>query len=274
MYPVTSFANSLLLASGGTEDNSINSASPLNILAVEVTMSFILLKICSPNSFSKVLIVPSITTSFGIMFGASPPANLPIVITAGLVAGISLLVISCIAKNMWAAMFIGSTPVSGRAPWHPVPFTTILNLLHPPILVPNPHTTKFDGVPELTCIAIAASTLGFWSTPASIIFLAPVNPSSSGWNTNLTVPSISSWFCLSNFAAPKSIAVCISWPHECIAPLVALKSQSVASAIGRASISALNKNVFPGFEPSIVATIPLSQISSGSYPNSLNLSIT
>ena len=38
--------------------------------------------------------------------------------------------------------------------------------------------------------AIAASTFGFSSTPASIIFLAPVKPSSSGWNTNFTVPSI------------------------------------------------------------------------------------
>src|SRR3712207_8262068 len=40
-------------------------------------------------------IVPSIITSFGIIFGASPPINLPIVNTAGLVEGISLLVISC-----------------------------------------------------------------------------------------------------------------------------------------------------------------------------------
>ena len=43
-------------------------------------------------------------------------------------------------------MNIGSTPVSGIAPWHPVPFITILNLLHPPILVPNPHTTKLEEV--------------------------------------------------------------------------------------------------------------------------------
>ena len=208
------------------------------------------------------------------MFGASPPANLPIVTTADWVADISLLIISCKDKYMWAAIFIGSTPSSGIAPWHPTPFTTILNLLHPAILVPSPHSITFEGVPECTCIAIAASTLGFSSTPAFIIFLAPVNPSSSGWNTNLIVPSIWSWFCFNSLAAPKSIAVCISWPHECIAPLVDLNSHAVASAIGNASISALNKKVFPGLLPSIVATIPLSHISLGSYPNSLNLSIT
>ena len=169
---------------------------------------------------------------------------------------------------------IGSIPVSGIAPWHPFPFTTILNLLHPAILVPKPHNTTFEGVPEWTCIAKAASTLGFSSTPAFIIFLEPVNPSSSGWKTNLIVPSISSWFSLSNLAAPNNIAVCISCPHACMHPLVDLKSHEVFSAIGSASISALNKKVFPGLFPLIVATIPLSQISSGEYPNSTNLSIT
>ena len=57
-------------------------------------------------------------------------------------------------------------------------------------------------------------------------------------------------------------------------PLSDLKSHVVFSVIGSASISALNKNVFPGLLPSIVATIPLSHISSGQYPNSLNLSMT
>lgn len=41
-------------------------------------------------------------------------------------------------------------------------------------------------------------------------------------------------------------------------------SQFGVSSIGSASISALNKNVFPGLGPSIVATIPLSHISVGS----------
>ena len=175
---------------------------------------------------------------------------------------------------MWAAIFIGSTPVSGIAPWQPFPFTTILNLLHPAILVPNPHKITFDGVPECTCIAIAASTLGFSRTPACIIFLDPVNPSSSGWNTNFTVPSICSLFCIKSLAAPNNIAVCISWPHECIHPFSALKSHSLFSFIGRASISALNKNVFPDLFPSSVATIPLSHISLGSYPIFFNCSIT
>ena len=91
-----------------------------------------------------------------------------------------------------------------------------------------------------------------------------MNPSSSGWNTNLTVPSIWSWFCFNNLAAPSNIALCMSCPHECIFPFLAAKSQTVVSSIGSASISALNKKVFPGFGPDIVATIPLSHISCGS----------
>ena len=59
--------------------------------AVEVTISFILSKINSPTSLSKLLIVPSITTSSGITFGTSPPTNLPIVTTADSVADISLV---------------------------------------------------------------------------------------------------------------------------------------------------------------------------------------
>ena len=43
-------------------------------------------------------------------------------------------------------------------------------------------------------------------------------------------------------------------------PLSDLKSHVVFSVIGSASISALNKNVFPGLLPSIVATIPLKSV--------------
>ena len=85
---------------------------------------------------------------------------------------------------------IGSTPLSGIAPWHPTPFAVILNLIQLDMLVPIPYTITSLGILEYTCNAIAASTLGFSSTPASIILLAPVNPSSSGWNNNFIVPSI------------------------------------------------------------------------------------
>ena len=232
------------------------------------------MNINSPISFDTLRIVPSIITLSGIILGASPPENLPIVRTAGSAGAISLLIISCSDRYTWAAILIGSTPVSGIAPWHPTPFTVILNLMQPAILGPVEYKTMLDGLPEWTCIAIAASTLGFSRTPASSIFFAPVNPSSSGWKTNLIVPSIWSSYCLSSLAAPRSMAVWRSWPHACMLPLYDLNSQLLSSLTGRESISALKRNVLPVFSPFIVATIPLSHISFGSYPNSLSFPIT
>ena len=90
---------------------------------------------------------------------------------------------------MWAAMLMGSTPVSGMAPWQPVPRTEIRNRVQPAMNVPRPQSTMPEGVPELTWRANAAWGVGAsFRTPASSMDLAPVKPSSSGWNTSRTVP--------------------------------------------------------------------------------------
>ena len=83
---------------------------------------------------------------------------------------------------------MGSTPVSGMAPWQPFPVTATRNRVHPAINVPRPHSTMPEGVPEFTCRAMAAWGLGASRTPAFSMAFAPVKPSSSGWNTSFTVP--------------------------------------------------------------------------------------
>ena len=171
-------------------------------------------------------------------------------------------------------MLIGSTPFSGIAPWQPFPFTLIRNRVQPAMQVPSPQSTSPDGVPEFTCSAIPASTFGFSSTPAFNMVFAPVKPSSSGWNTSFIFPHISFWCSFNSFAAPRSMVVCISCPQACMQLFSDAKGTGASSFIARASISALSRKVLPGLSPSITATIPLSQISRGSYPNSFNLSIT
>ena len=161
---------------------------------------------------------------------------------------------------------MGSTPVSGIAPWQPVPCTEIRNRVQPAIIVPLPHSTRPERVPEWTWSANPACGAGDFKMPASSMAFAPVKPSSSGWNTNLTVPLSSDWYVLSSLAAPSNIEVCISWPHACILPFSERNGKSVCSFIARASISARNKIQLPVFFPVIVATIPLSQISIGAYP--------
>ena len=49
---------------------------------------------------------------------------------------------------MCAAMLSGSTPVSGIAPWQPVPRTVTRKSVHPAMNVPRPQRTSPVGVPE------------------------------------------------------------------------------------------------------------------------------
>ena len=97
---------------------------------------------------------------------------------------------------------------------------------------------------------------------------APVNPSSSGWNTSFTVPLSSLWYSFRSLAAPSSMAVCMSWPQACMAPFSDLKARSVMSVTFSASMSARSRMHRPVSSPVMEATMPLSQISDGSYPSS------
>ncbi len=75
---------------------------------------------------------------------------------------------------------------------------------------------------------------------------------------NSTRPASSSRRSLSRWAAPDSIAVCVSWPQACMHPSTCdAKSSPVSSGIGSASMSPRRMIVGPGAEPSSRATMPL-----------------
>ena len=61
--------------------------------------------------------------------------------------------------------------------------------------------------------------------PSSIITPAPSQPSSPGWNISTTSPASRSRCWASRRAPPIRLAVCRSWPHACIAPLVAANAE-------------------------------------------------
>ena len=79
---------------------------------------------------SRVLIVPSIYKSSGIILLLTPPCMLPMVTTApASVKGKLLLTIVWSEFTIWAAVTIGSFPVHGVDPWVWTPFKSILNSL-------------------------------------------------------------------------------------------------------------------------------------------------
>ena len=119
------------------------------------------------------------------------------------------------------------------------------------------------------CRAKAASGAGPSSRPSSIMWRAPCQPSSPGWNMNITVPASRSRSAQSACAAPTSMATWVSWPQACIAPSMReRKSRPVSSFSGRASMSPRSSTVRPLSEPRRMAIRPVvdgpSRISSGS----------
>ena len=159
------------------------------------------------------------------------------------------------------------------APWQPFPRTVIRNRVQPAMKVPLPHSTVPEGVPEWTWRASASPGAGFCRTPAASMDLAPVNPSSSGWNTSFTVPESSCRCCISSWAAPSSIAVCISWPQACIQPFSDRKDRPDCSCPRRASMSARSRMQRPVSVPVTVAVRPPPS-SCGWYPISVSRFLT
>ena len=109
------------------------------------------------------------------------------------------------------------------------------------------------GLLAVTWIANARSTP--LSTPSSIMYLAPWNPSSPGWNMKRILPVKLSLFSDSRRAALASMATWVSWPQACIFPAFAdLKSDGKSSCSGRASMSPRRSTVGPGLPESRSAT--------------------
>ncbi|MNY52602.1 hypothetical protein D3C86_1882870 [compost metagenome] len=104
------------------------------------------------------------------------------------------------------------------APWPPLPSITRENSSVLAMTGPERIPTVPTGWLFQTCRPMAASTLGFSITPASIMGLAPPGPSSAGWKTSLTVPENSCLRSLRILATPRRMAMWASWPQACITP--------------------------------------------------------
>ena len=84
--------NSGSLINGGAEASSSAAALPRKASAVPLAMTPMRCMIFAESSRSKVRMLPSSTASCGMILGASPPLNFPMVTTAGVFAAISLAV--------------------------------------------------------------------------------------------------------------------------------------------------------------------------------------
>ncbi len=187
---------------------------------------------------------------------AVPELNWLTVSTAGSNASTVLVIIDWRARTTSHATGTGSVDQCGLDAWPPRPVTVISNSSAAASAAPARHATRPLGRFGATWIANAASTPS--STPSEIISAAPPSPSSPGWNMNRTRPGSSARRADSNRAAPTSIAVCASWPHECIvSPVRLAKSSPVSSVIGSASMSPRSTIVGPGRPPSRSATTEL-----------------
>ena len=159
------------------------------------------------------------------------------------------------ASTVSQAAGIGSSASAGADAWPPRPESRTWSVSAEAAIVP----AREETTPLFSCavmwIANAAATGGATSrSPSSSMTRAPKWPSSPGWNMKSTRPWRRSRCEASRRAAAASIAVCVSWPHACIAPSTSeANSRPVASVIGSASMSPLRSRVGPGCAPSSTA---------------------
>ena len=130
------------------------------------------------SSSEKLRIVPSRKIFSGITFQVLPPSTCVMLKTFAFVADKFRLTIDCAAVIKFAAIKIGSVPVSGRdaCELFPKNFISILSTLAiiAPLLIPIFPTSK-NGIvcnPKIFLI--------FFNAPVSKIFNAPPGTSSPG----------------------------------------------------------------------------------------------
>ena len=143
---------------------------------------------------------------------------------------------------------MGSMLFWGEAPWPPFPSMWRAKRSKDAVLAPRVQLSQPTGRWVATWRARAASTPS--STPSSTMVRAPEAVSSAAWNIRTTWPSRASSRSFSSRAAPRSMAVCRSWPQAWAAPFSAAKGRPLSSAMGRASMSARRRRVRPSARPS------------------------
>ena len=201
--------------------------------------------------------VPSISAVSGMMLLVVPAVIRPTVTTAGSNAGTRRVTRLWIAVTSSQATGIGSTASWGMDACPPRPVIRTTNRSAPAISGPARLANTPVSMLGVICRAKAASGNGS-SSPSSSMKRAPCQPSSPGWNMNITVPARLSRWAASARAAPTSIATCVSCPQACMAPCVfEAKSSPVSSVRGRASMSPRRSTVRPLAGPRSTATNPV-----------------
>ena len=210
--------------------------------------------------------MPTIVAVSGITLFVVPAVMCPTVTTDGSNTSTVRVTISCSAWTISQATGIGSIARCGSLAWPPLPVTVIVILSAEAMIEPPRLLIQPDGNDDVMWMANAAVTGealpspsgGTSSRPSSSMNRAPWWPSSPGWNMNSTRPASSSRRPASRRAAPTSMAVCVSWPHACIAPSTfEANSSPVSSCMGRASMSPRSRIVGPGEAPVSSAAMPL-----------------
>ena len=173
------------------------------------------------------------------------------------------------------AMITGSMPLSGRAPWAPLPVILMSNRPPPAICGPERMANLPTASLGLLCRPKICSQGNFSNSPSFTIASAPPRPSSAGWKMKWTVPSklrVADRYC----AAPSSMVVWPSWPQACMRPLCwLLWSKVLCSSIGRASMSArmpMARGLLPTRMVPTTPVLPMPVVTS--QPHSLSLPAT
>ncbi len=182
------------------------------------------------------------------------------VITAGVNTSTRRVTQVCSAGTMAQATGIGSLASCGIEAWPPLPRIVILStsaeaMIGPPLVAITPLGIDGDWWMANAQATSSPPAPSAASRPSSSAMRAPPWPSSPGWNRNRTRPASSPRRATSSRAAPTSMAVWASCPHECMTPSCSeAKSSPVSSGIGSASMSARSSTVGPGSPPSRSAT--------------------
>ena len=117
-----------------------------------------------------------------------PASMRAMVITAGSNAGMRRVTMACSAMTISQAIGIGSRASCGMEAWPPAPITWMRILSDEASSGPARLAKTPAGMLGEMCRAKAASGSGS-IRPSSSMNRAPCQPSSPGWNMNITVPA-------------------------------------------------------------------------------------
>ncbi len=201
-------------------------------------MSCMMSRTRSPVASERVRTVPCRKAVSGMMLYPVPDSNLVTLTTARSPGSILRETMVFHWATRWLAARMGSAHWWGTEAWPPWPLMVAENMSGRAMRGPGRVPNQPVGLPGQTCRPKTSRTPS--RHPASTMNLAPPGWFSSlGWNRKRTPEGRLSRCRESRAAAPKSMAVCASWPHMWDCPEISeAKSSPDSSWMGRASMSA------------------------------------